>query len=338
MNDRRLESMHWIAGAFLLGLVGCSGAEMGEGGTEGVGATGAVTTAGTGQRTAGTGASGTAAGTGGAQTSSTGPGSETVASGGITGSGETNDQSESEGSTRGGDTESGSVMSFFVTSRASGCPDPCAQCGYAFDDNDVDENDGNDCSAGSGDLGGLAGADAHCQELADAVGAGARQWRAYLSVQAGPDGAQVDARDRIGEGPWFNAQGVQIAQDLNELHALDPTGEFGAALNGITAATGLTEAGDMLQGIVSMPAGGDHDILTGTRLDGTAFPPGSGMDCDGWTSSSSNRPVQVGHHDGDGIAGGGNDSRSWNSAHPTNCSAAGVDATAGAGYFYCFAL
>lgn len=95
--------------------------------------------------------------------------------------------------------------------------------------------------------------------------------------------------------------------------------------------------GEALYGIVSAPSGAGHDILTGTQLDGTAYPPGTDFDCEGWTSRSVNRLVQVGHHDGDGLTGGSNESRSWNSAHITNCSAAGVDATAGAGYFYCFA-
>ncbi len=223
-------------------------------------------------------------------------------------------------------------MSFFVTSEALGCPSPCAQCGYNFDDNNVDENDGGDCSSGSGNLGGLVGADAHCQKLATAAGFGGRVWRAYLSTKSGP-GTSVHARDRIGKGPWYNAAGVLIATNLTMLHAIDPNGTFGLALNKISQSTALTEQGKLLAGLVLKPNGGDHDILTGSKADGTAH----NSNCNNWTSSGHNVYGQVGHHDLDGLLGPGSPGRSWNAAHDTRCSAAGMDSTAGAGYFYCFA-
>ncbi len=140
-------------------------------------------------------------------------------------------------------------------------------------------------------LGGLAGADAHCQSLPAAVGAGAGTWRAYLSAAATDDSPLVHARDRIGEGPWHNAEGVQVAADLDELH-----GD-----NNLTRETTLTETGD---------SPNRHDILTGSQADGTAADDGV-LTCGNWTNSDAGS-AQLGHHD---RRGGGADPTSWNSAH-----------------------
>lgn len=177
-------------------------------------------------------------------------------------------------------------------------------------------------SAGPGngaDLRGLNGADAHCQSLASGVGAGSKIWRAYLSTQ---DPEAVDARDRIGSGPWFNAKGVKIAANLEELH-----GD-----NNLTKETQLTENSAMVKGRGDTP--NQHDILTGSQLDGTTFPPGEDHTCQNWTSSDDGS-AQVGHHD---RTGGGANPTSWNSAHGSRgCSQANLIGTGGNGYFYCFA-
>ena len=179
-------------------------------------------------------------------------------------------------------------------------------------------------SVGSGDganLGGLAGADAHCQKLATAVGAGNRTWRAYLSGTE--SGKTVNAKDRIGAGPWFNAKGVQIAANLAELHSeAAKTGKEGS----------LTEKGEMVPGRGDKP--NQHDILTGSQMDGTAFTDGEDHTCNNWTSNGTGS-AQVGHHD---RQGGGANPTSWNSAHASKgCSQQNLIATGGAGYFYCFA-
>lgn len=180
-------------------------------------------------------------------------------------------------------------------------------------------------SAGPGngaDLGGLAGADAHCQALATAAGAGDRTWRAYLSVQAADGQEAVNARDRIGSGPWFNAEGVLIANDVEELH-----GD-----NNLNKETGLTENGAVVNGRGDSP--NRHDILTGAQLDGTV--PGGDADatCANWTSSGAGSAL-VGHHD---RQGGGANPTSWNSAHGSRgCSQANLQGTGGDGLFYCFA-
>ncbi|MEO4043640.1 hypothetical protein AAFN47_18745 [Hoeflea sp. CAU 1731] len=172
-----------------------------------------------------------------------------------------------------------------------------------------------------GDLGGLEGADAHCQQLAEAVGAGNRTWRAYLSTEE--DGKRgISARSRIGQGPWYNAQGVLIATNLTDLHLYNDT---------ISYETALDENGNRIKG-----RGDDtneHDILTGTMEDGTAyFPDDQDHTCGNWTSSGEGS-AQVGHHD---RHGGGN--LSWNSAHASRgCSADALRSTGGNGYFYCFA-
>lgn len=172
-----------------------------------------------------------------------------------------------------------------------------------------------------GDLGGLEGADAHCQKLATAAGAGDREWRAYLSTEA-PDKRGVFARARIGTGPWYNAHGILIAANVTDLHLYNKT---------ITLETALDEHGRRIKGRYDKP--NEHDILTGTQDDGTAyFPDDQDHTCNNWTSSDAGS-AQVGHHD---RHGGGNSS--WNSAHPSRgCSQEALTRTGGAGYFYCFA-
>jgi hypothetical protein len=181
-------------------------------------------------------------------------------------------------------------------------------------------------SAGPGsgaDLGGLAGADRHCQLLADAVGAGGRTWRAYLSTTASAGGETVHARDRIGTGPWYNANGVTIAADLDQLHGDD---------NNLTKETALSEKGEVVKGRGDQP--NMHDILTGSNLDGTAYEAEGYTNCDNWTSSGAGS-ARVGHHD---RTGGGDHPTSWNSAHNSRgCSQENLKSTGGNGLFYCFA-
>lgn len=168
-------------------------------------------------------------------------------------------------------------------------------------------------------LGGLAGADAHCAALAKAVGAGNREWRAYLSTTASGTQPAVNAKDRIGKGPWFNAKGVQIAANVEELHS---------DKNNLTKETQLTEKGEIVNGRGDTP--NKHDILTGSSLDGTA----STNTCNNWTSGAEGTAM-VGHHD---RQGGGTNPTSWTSAHPTKgCSQENLRATGGDGLFYCFA-
>ena len=178
-------------------------------------------------------------------------------------------------------------------------------------------------SVGSGkgaDLGGLEGADAHCQMLAEAAGAGAKTWRAYLSTSG--DGA-VNARDRIGAGPWVNAKGEQVAANLDELHG---------DANKINKETALTESGEMVKGRGDDP--NQHDILTGTQRDGTAFPAGEDRTCSNWTSSGEGAAL-VGHHD---LIGNPQGINFWNFSHPSRgCSQEALIGTGGNGYFYCFA-
>lgn len=182
-------------------------------------------------------------------------------------------------------------------------------------------------SAGPGNganLGGLAGADAHCQKLAAAAKAGSRTWHAYLSTQAAGGQSAVNARDRIGKGPWYNAKGERIAQNLDELHS---------DTNNLTKQTQLTENGEMVNGRGDNP--NRHDILTGSQLDGSAFPPGQDKTCGNW-SSNGEGSAQVGHHD---RQGGGENPTSWNSAHGTKgCSQEALRGTGGDGLFYCFAV
>jgi hypothetical protein len=173
-------------------------------------------------------------------------------------------------------------------------------------------------------LGSLAAADAHCQKLAAAVNAGGRTWRAYLSTQ-GPNA--VNARDRIGQGPWHNAKGVLIAQNLADLH-----GDVVRDRNNISKETALSEKGEPIKGRGDTP--NQHDILTGTQSDGRAFSGTADMTCSNWTSGAANAgSAMVGHHD---RLGGGN--TSWNQTHGSKgCSQENLVATGGAGYFYCFA-
>jgi hypothetical protein len=183
-------------------------------------------------------------------------------------------------------------------------------------------------STGSGkgaDFGGLAGADQHCQALATAVGAGDKTWHAYLSAAAQGGSAAVNARDRIGKGPWKNAKGVVIAGDVAELHGS----------NNLTKQTALTEKGTVVNGRGDTP--NEHDILTGTQPDGTAFAGADDKTCGNWTKSGDDGATVVGHADRTGL-----DTTppalSWNSSHPTKgCSVAGLKSTGGAGYLYCFA-
>jgi hypothetical protein len=179
-------------------------------------------------------------------------------------------------------------------------------------------------SVGSGDganLGGLAGADKHCQTLAAAAGAGNRQWRAYLSAAASGNQPAVNARDRIGAGPWFNAKGVQVAASVADLHS---------DKNQLSQQNSLSEKGATVNGRADKP--NHHDMLTGSDLEGrlaAGDPP-----CGNWTSNDAGSAM-VGHHD---RTGGGTNPTSWNSAHPSKgCSQANLVATGGNGLFYCFA-
>jgi hypothetical protein len=227
-------------------------------------------------------------------------------------------------------------------------------------------------SAGPGngaDLGGLTGADAHCQMLADAVGYGDRTWRAYLSTTAAGDQASeqplivvdgvreirirgrgepalsgadepriyidgvlqspemfqsVNARDRIGTGPWYNATGQLIAENVADLHGDNAKW---------TKQTALNEKGEVVNGRGDTP--NRHDILTGSQQDGTAFPPGTDTTCSNWTGSGEGS-AQVGHFD---KTGGGQNPNSWNSAHASRgCSQENLQGTGGDGLFYCFAI
>ena len=176
-------------------------------------------------------------------------------------------------------------------------------------------------SVGSGkgaDLGGLEGADKHCQALAQAAGAGGRAWRAYLSA----GGAKaVNAKDRIGAGPWQNVKGVVVATSVADLHS---------DANKLSKENSLTEKGAVVNGRGDTP--NTHDILTGSNLDGTLA--GDTLTCNNWTSSAEGS-AQVGHHD---RQGGGQNPTSWNSAHASKgCSQENLVATGGAGLFYCFA-
>lgn len=181
-------------------------------------------------------------------------------------------------------------MSFFLTSRGSG---------------------------NGGNLGGVEGADRICQDLAQAAGQGNRTWRAYLSTQGQN---AVNARDRIGPGPWFNARGARIAQNVEELHS---------SANRLAAFTALDERGNQIPGSGFAP--NRHDILTGSTPEGRAYPAGADMTCNNWTSNSDEggAKARVGHHD----------YAAWNSTHDSRgCSQQGLVSTGGDGLFYCFAL
>lgn len=180
------------------------------------------------------------------------------------------------------------------------------------------------------DLGGLAGADAYCQKLASAVGNTGKTWRAYLSTQATGEQPGVNARDRIGKGPWVNSRGAVVARDLSHLQG--DTLEEARLGNNLTRATAFTEKNEPVKAFGDKP--NQHDILTGSQPDGRAFTDAADHTCRNYTSSAADGSAQVGHVD---RTGGGN--TSWNSAHPSRgCGQENLVATGGAGLFYCFAL
>jgi hypothetical protein len=182
-------------------------------------------------------------------------------------------------------------------------------------------------SAGPGkgaDLGGIEGADRHCQTLAQAAGAGSRTWRAYLSASAADGKPAINARDRIGKGPWQNVKGTTVAKDLDDLHK-DPN---------INKQTALDEKGAMVNGRGDQP--NKHDILTGSQPDGTAFAGDKDMTCGNWTKSGEGSAM-VGHHDRIGLRDDA-PSKSWNSSHPSRgCGQEALRGTGGDGLLYCFA-
>jgi hypothetical protein len=187
-------------------------------------------------------------------------------------------------------------------------------------------------SAGPGkgaDLGGIEAADRLCQTLAQSAGAGAKTWRAYLSTQAMNGAAAVNARDRIGAGPWQNFKGDVIAKSVDDLHGDQ---------NKISLETALTERGAMVAGRGYTP--NYHDMLTGSQPDGRAFPPNEDRTCKNWTSSTAG-VAMLGHHDRKGLRDDAA-SKSWNSSHPSRgpdggCSQNDLRSTGGNGLFYCFA-
>jgi hypothetical protein len=187
-------------------------------------------------------------------------------------------------------------------------------------------------SAGLGNganLGGIAGADKQCQTLAAAAGQGSKTWHAYLSVSAANGQPAVNARDRIGAGPWYNAKGARIAQSVADLHG--DTVEVAQKGNNLTKVNALTEKGETVNGVGDTP--NRHDMLTGSQTDGRAFTDTADHTCGNWTSNAATGVAQLGHSD---RMGGGN--TSWNSAHPSRgCSQENLVSTGGAGLFYCFA-
>jgi hypothetical protein len=185
-------------------------------------------------------------------------------------------------------------------------------------------------SAGPGkgaDLGGLAGADKYCQDLAQSAGAGGKTWHAYLSTQGA---GAVNARDRIGKGPWMNAKGVVVATSVANLHSAD---------NKLNKQNNLSEKGEVINGRGDKP--NRHDILTGSQPDGTAFPADKDMTCKNYTSSTQGA-VMLGHNDRQGLDDS-DAAHSWNSSHPSRgaeggCSQADLRSTGGDGLMYCFAV
>jgi hypothetical protein len=180
-----------------------------------------------------------------------------------------------------------------------------------------------------GDLGGIEGADRHCQELAQRAGAGNKTWRAYLSTQAADGKPAINARDRIGHGPWQNFKGEIVAQNVDDLHSDN---------NKLGSQTSLTERGSMIPGVGYAP--NRHDVLTGSQPDGRALPAGEDRTCSNWTSSTQGSAM-VGHVDRKGLRDDAA-SRSWNSSHPSRgpdggCSQADLRSTGGDGLFHCFA-
>lgn len=174
-------------------------------------------------------------------------------------------------------------------------------------------------------FGGLEGADRHCQTLAAKAGAGSQTWRAYLSTQAVGGATAVNARDRIGKGPWVNPNGVQIAASVEDLHS---------ANNKLTAETSVAENGKLIPS--RLYTVNQHDILTGTQADGTAFPPDKDMTCGNWTKNGEGSAM-VGHTDRMGLRDDA-PSKSWNTSHPSRgCDLPALVTTGGVGLLYCFA-
>jgi hypothetical protein len=179
------------------------------------------------------------------------------------------------------------------------------------------------------DLGGIEGADRYCQELAQRAGAGGKTWRAYLSTQAADNKPAVNARDRIGRGPWQNFKGEVVAQNVEDLHSDN---------NKLGTQTSLTERGAIIPGVGYAPV--RHDVLTGSQADGRAFAAGEDRTCRNWTSSTQGSAM-LGHIDRKGLRDD-EPSRSWNASHPSRgpdsgCSQADLRSTGGDGLFYCFA-
>lgn len=176
------------------------------------------------------------------------------------------------------------------------------------------------------DLGGLAGADRYCKQLASAAGAKAQNWRAYLSTQPEGNTKAVNARDRIGKGPWTNAKGQVVAKSVADLHG--PT-------NNLTKATAIDEKGNPVKGRGDQPNW--HDILTGSQIDGTAFSAGADMTCKNWTSGAQGSAM-VGHHDRTGLDDSA-PAKSWNTSHNSvGCDLPALQRTGGGGLYYCFAV
>ena len=183
-------------------------------------------------------------------------------------------------------------------------------------------------SVGSGDganLGGLAGADKHCATLAEAAGVKGKTWHAYLSQQAVGGATAINARDRIGKGPWKNAKGVVVATSVDDLHS---------DANRLSKENSLTEKGAVVNGRGDTP--NMHDVLTGSTLDGRVQPGDGDSTCSNWTSNGETGSASVGHHD---RQGGGANPTSWNFAHASRgCGQQNLQATGGNGLFDCFAV
>jgi hypothetical protein len=180
-----------------------------------------------------------------------------------------------------------------------------------------------------GDLAGLEGADRYCQQLAERHGAGAKTWRAYLSTQAAEGKPAINARDRVGTGPWQNFKGEVVAQNADDLHSDN---------NKLSMNTSLSERGQIIPGVGFAP--NRHDVLTGSTAEGRAFPPDEDRTCRNWTSSAQGAAM-VGHIDRKGLRDDA-PSRSWNASHPSRgpeggCSPSDLRSTGGDGLFYCFA-
>lgn len=183
-------------------------------------------------------------------------------------------------------------------------------------------------SAGPGagaNLGGIEGADRVCQSLAEAAGSDGITWRAYLSTVATDNTRAVNARDRIGSGPWYNAKGTMIARNVADLHSENAK---------LSKENSLTENGDVVNGRGDQP--NMHDVLTGSNLDGTVFTDDGNTNCDNWTSAGETGSARVGHHD---RQGGGQNPNSWNSAHGSRgCSQDNLRGSGGNGLYYCFGM